>query len=55
MTTLPCPEPLDLARERVLLVTLAGIQFAHILDFKVMMPLQSARGTFGYQRIAVDA
>jgi predicted MFS family arabinose efflux permease len=33
------PEPLDLARERVLLVTLAGIQFAHILDFMVMMPL----------------
>ncbi len=33
------PQPLDLARERVLLVTLAGIQFAHILDFMVMMPL----------------
>jgi predicted MFS family arabinose efflux permease len=31
--------PLDLARERALLVTLAGIQFAHILDFMVMMPL----------------
>lgn len=27
------------ARERVLLLTLAGIQFAHILDFMVMMPL----------------
>ena len=36
----PLPaQPLDLARERVLLVTLAGIQFAHILDFMVMMPL----------------
>jgi predicted MFS family arabinose efflux permease len=36
----PLPaEPLDLARERVLLVTLAGIQFAHILDFMIMMPL----------------
>ena len=33
------PEPLDPARERVLLVTLAGIQFAHILDFMIMMPL----------------
>jgi predicted MFS family arabinose efflux permease len=39
MKTFPCPEPLDLARERALLVTLAGIQFAHILDFMVMMPL----------------
>ena len=34
-----CPEPmttatpLDPARERMLLLTLAGIQFAHILDF----------------------
>ena len=35
----PSPEPLDPARERVLLVTLAGIQFAHILDFMIMMPL----------------
>jgi predicted MFS family arabinose efflux permease len=35
----PAPEPLDLGRERVLLVTLAGIQFAHILDFMIMMPL----------------
>lgn len=35
----PFPEPLDPARERVLLLTLAGIQFAHILDFMVMMPL----------------
>ena len=30
---------LDPARERVLLLTLAGIQFAHILDFMIMMPL----------------
>ncbi|MDK9702779.1 MAG: MFS transporter [Sulfuritalea sp.] len=35
----PAPEPLDLARERMLLLTLAGIQFAHILDFMIMMPL----------------
>ncbi len=35
----PTPQALDLARERVLLLTLAGIQFAHILDFMVMMPL----------------
>lgn len=39
MDHLPPPEPLDLARERMLLLTLAGIQFAHILDFMVMMPL----------------
>ena len=36
MTTI---QPLDPARERILLLTLAGIQFAHILDFMVMMPL----------------
>ncbi|KAF0165850.1 MAG: major facilitator superfamily protein [Rhodocyclaceae bacterium] len=35
----PPPEPLDPTRERMLLITLAGIQFAHILDFMVMMPL----------------
>ena len=29
----------DPARERALLLTLAGIQFAHILDFMIMMPL----------------
>jgi predicted MFS family arabinose efflux permease len=39
LNTPPVPEPLDPARERVLLVTLAGIQFVHILDFMVMMPL----------------
>jgi len=39
MTPFPPPAPLDLARERMLLLTLAGIQFAHILDFMVMMPL----------------
>ena len=33
------PEALDPARERLLLFTLAGIQFAHILDFMIMMPL----------------
>ena len=31
--------PLDPARERILLLTLAGIQFAHILDYMIMMPL----------------
>ena len=35
----PPSVPLDLARERALLITLAGIQFAHILDFMIMMPL----------------
>ena len=39
MNLSPPPEPLDLARERALLVTLAGIQFAHVLDFMIMMPL----------------
>ena len=29
----------ELAQERVLMFTLAGIQFAHILDFMIMMPL----------------
>ncbi len=33
------PQTLDPARERALLLTLAGIQFAHILDFMIMMPL----------------
>lgn len=33
------PLPLDPVRERVLLLTLAGIQFSHILDFIIMMPL----------------
>lgn len=32
-------QPLDPARERLLLLTLAGVQFAHILDFMIMMPL----------------
>lgn len=31
--------PLDPLRERSLLLTLAGIQFCHILDFMIMMPL----------------
>lgn len=36
---MPAAAPLDPARERVLLLTLAGIQFANILDFMIMMPL----------------
>ncbi|PKO90242.1 MAG: MFS transporter [Betaproteobacteria bacterium HGW-Betaproteobacteria-12] len=32
-------QPLDPLRERALLLMLAGIQFAHILDFMIMMPL----------------
>lgn len=35
----PAPQPLTPERERVLLITLAGIQFVHILDFMIMMPL----------------
>src|ERR1039457_1617022 len=31
--------PLTPQRERYLLLTLAGIQFSHILDFMIMMPL----------------
>ncbi len=31
--------PLDPAREKLLLIVLAGIQFAHIVDFMIMMPL----------------
>lgn len=37
--SVPTAVPLDPARERVLLLTLAGIQFANILDFMIMMPL----------------
>ena len=36
---MPNSEPLTPERERALLFTLAGIQFAHILDFMIMMPL----------------
>ncbi len=43
--------PLDPARERVLLFTLAGIQFAHILDFMIMMPL----GPILMRELAIDA
>lgn len=43
--------PLDPARERLLLVTLAAIQFAHILDFMVMMPL----GPILIRELAIDA
>ena len=41
MPNFPAPPaiPLDPLRERVLLLTLAGIQFVHILDFMIMMPL----------------
>ena len=34
MTTILTPR-----RERWLLLTLAGVQFTHILDFMIMMPL----------------
>ncbi len=43
-------QPLDPARERALLLTLAGIQFAHILDFMVMMPL----GPILMRKLAID-
>ena len=33
------PNTLTPARERAVLLTLAGIQFSHILDFMIMMPL----------------
>ena len=33
------PTPLSPQRERYLLLTLAGMQFSHILDFMIMMPL----------------
>ena len=36
------PIPLTLKRERYLLLTLAAIQFSHILDFMIMMPLGPA-------------
>lgn len=32
-------QTLSVSRERWLLITLAGIQFTHILDFMIMMPL----------------
>ena len=43
-------QPLDLARERILLLTLAGVQFAHILDFMIMMPL----GPILIRELAID-
>jgi predicted MFS family arabinose efflux permease len=43
--------PLDPVREKVLLLTLAGIQFAHILDFMIMMPL----GPILMQELVIDA
>jgi predicted MFS family arabinose efflux permease len=39
MSSAPSVEPITPSRERILLLTLAGIQFAHILDFMIMMPL----------------
>ena len=47
----PPAAPLDLERERVLLLTLAGIQFVHILDFMIMMPL----GPILMRELAIDA
>lgn len=49
--SIPPAVPLDPARERVLLFTLAGIQFAHILDFMIMMPL----GPVLMRELAIDA
>lgn len=43
--------PADATRESTLLVTLAGIQFAHILDFMVMMPL----GPILMREMTIDA
>jgi len=43
--------PLAPERERTLLLTLAGIQFAHILDFMIMMPL----GPILMAELAIDA
>jgi predicted MFS family arabinose efflux permease len=43
--------PLDPVREKLLLLTLAGIQFAHILDFMIMMPL----GPILMAELAIDA
>ncbi len=43
-------QPLDPARERILLLTLAGVQFAHILDFMIMMPL----GPILIRELAID-
>ena len=47
----PPAAPLDLERERVLLLTLAGIQFVHILDFMIMMPL----GPILMRELTIDA
>jgi predicted MFS family arabinose efflux permease len=43
--------PLDPVREKLLLLTLAGIQFAHILDFMIMMPL----GPILMTELSIDA
>jgi predicted MFS family arabinose efflux permease len=47
----PTSAPLDPARERALLLTLAGIQFVHILDFMIMMPL----GPILIRELGIDA
>lgn len=47
----PPAAPLDPARERALLLTLAGIQFVHILDFMIMMPL----GPILIRELGIDA
>lgn len=46
----PIAAPLDAARERMLLLMLAGIQFVHILDFMIMMPL----GPILMRELAID-
>jgi predicted MFS family arabinose efflux permease len=43
--------PLDPRREKLLLLALAGIQFAHIVDFMIMMPL----GPLLMGELAIDA
>jgi predicted MFS family arabinose efflux permease len=47
----PSAVPLDPAREDALLLTLAGIQFVHILDFMIMMPL----GPILIRELGIDA
>ena len=47
----PNATPFDPVREKLLLLTLAGIQFAHILDFMIMMPL----GPILMAELAIDA
>ena len=42
--------PLPPSTERFFLLTLAGIQFSHVLDFMIMMPL----GPILMQAFAID-